>query len=358
MNTLENELSYPFGQTMPQGSQTLVVAPGVKWIRMSLPFALNHINLWLVKDQLPSSSPNQASIQGWTAIDCGLHRPDSQAQWEDIFINELEGLPIVRVLVTHMHPDHVGSAHWLCERWEAPLWMSATDYNVARLACNGLGAMGGSHTATFFEQHGLTDPDALRSLSQRSNYFQSMVPELPSQMRRLMHDQIVKIGGQDWRCIAGYGHAPEHMALYCEDIKVLISGDMVLPRISTNVSVHEIEPESNPLRLFLDSLKAYGPLPEDTLVLPSHGLPFKGLHRRIQQLQDHHAERLAEVMSACKAQPQTAADIVPIMFKRALDLHQMTFAMGEALAHLHLLWHEGRLKRQKSEQGAWQFSAV
>jgi glyoxylase-like metal-dependent hydrolase (beta-lactamase superfamily II) len=139
---------------------------------------------------------------------------------------------------------------------------------------------------------------------------------------------------------------------------VLISGDMVLPRISTNVSVYESEPEGDALTLFLDSLDKFRPLPKDTLVLPSHGRPFTGLHERIEQLHGHHRDRLAEVMYACRERPCSAFDILPVMFKRPLDLHQSTFAMGESIAHLHRLWHGGQLTRTFDAQGVCRFSAA
>jgi glyoxylase-like metal-dependent hydrolase (beta-lactamase superfamily II) len=187
-------------------------------------------------------------------------------------------------------------------------------------------------------------------IRERSGYYASMVPRVPGSYVRLMDGMTVKIGEHIWHCISGYGHAPEHIALHCPALNLLISGDMMLPRISTNVSVYDLEPEANPLALFLDSLVKMKPL-------PSHGKPFLGLHERIRQLEQHHAERLAEVIEACKQAPQTAHDIVAIMFKRALDLHQLTFAQGEALAHAHLLWHAGKLVRSK-EAGVYRFSVA
>jgi len=170
-----------------------------------------------------------------------------------------------------------------------------------------------------------------------------------------MDGMLVDIGGRRWRCIAGYGHAPEHISLYCEDARLLISGDMVLPRISTNVSVVDVEPEADPLTLYLDSLARYLDLAEDTLVLPSHGKPFTGLHARIDQLREHHDERLAEVMAACRAAPTHAADLLTVLFKRKLDLHQTTFAMGEAIAHLNALWLKGTLVRERGGDGVHRF---
>jgi glyoxylase-like metal-dependent hydrolase (beta-lactamase superfamily II) len=154
----------------------------------------------------------------------------------------------------------------------------------------------------------------------------------------------VRIGKRDWHVITGFGHSPEHVSLACEALNVMISGDMVLPRISTNVSVFAIEPESNPVQQYLDSLTKLKNLPDTMLILPSHGKPFRGLHTRIAQLRDHHAARLKEVLEACIT-PQSAADIVPIMFKRQLDSHQLTFAMGEALAHLNKLYADGLLRK-------------
>jgi glyoxylase-like metal-dependent hydrolase (beta-lactamase superfamily II) len=184
-----------------------------------------------------------------------------------------------------------------------------------------------------------------------------MVPKVPRVFARLLHDQVLRVGAHEWRCIAGYGHAPEHMALHCESLGVLISGDMVLPRISTNVSVYEIEPEADSLSLFLQSLELFLPLPKETLVLPSHGQPFVGLHERIAQLQDHHRERLGDLLQACQHSAQSAHDVLTLLFKRPLDFHQTTFAMGEAVAHLHRLRSQGLVKRHVDAQGIHRFSA-
>jgi len=353
MNALEEQLHYPLGEALPDQGRCIEVAPGIKWIRMALPFALNHINLWLLRDtQMSENGP----VEGWSVVDCCISRDESKAQWEAIFTNELEGLPILRVIATHMHPDHIGLAHWLCKRWNVALWISATDYQVARMACMGDNGFGGERSAAYFAQHGLTDPESVEKIRARTNYFPGLVPSMPESYVRLMDGKLLDIGGRSWRCISGYGHAPEHIALYCDELQVLIGGDMMLPRISTNVSVYEQEPEANALRLFLDSIDRFADLPEHTLTLPAHGKPFSGLHTRIGQLHDHHRDRLAEVMQACAAGPCSARDIIPVMFKRELDLHQMTFAMGEAVAHLHLLWFEHKLQRRLGADGVYRFA--
>ncbi|MDW5444721.1 MBL fold metallo-hydrolase [Polaromonas sp. SM01] len=352
MNELEAQLHYPFGDALPPPGGTLEVAPGVKWIRMRLPFALDHINLWLLRDTLDGP---EGPREGWTVVDCCISKDESRAQWETIFANELEDLPILRVIVTHMHPDHIGLAHWLCARWNAPLWMSATDYHTARLSTLGPTGFGGASAADFFVAHGLSDPEYITQIRGRTNYYPGLVPDVPSRYHRMMDGQVIAIGGRQWTCISGYGHAPEHIALSCPDAGLLISGDMILPRISTNVSVYDAEPESNPLTLFLQSIDKFKPLSPETLTLPSHGKPFKGLHTRIAQLHAHHHDRLAEVMEACEASPCSGADILPVMFKRKLDVHQTTFALGEAVAHLHTLWFEGKLKRRLGADGVYRF---
>jgi glyoxylase-like metal-dependent hydrolase (beta-lactamase superfamily II) len=349
MNSLEHELTYTLGDTLPDAGTTMEVADGVRWIRMGLPFALNHINLWLLRDAIDG-------VQGWTVVDCCIDKPESRAQWQQIFDTQLQGLPILRVICTHMHPDHIGLAHWICAKWKVRLWISGTDYSAARNASSNATNFGGQETADFYASHGLTDADSIAKLKARTGYYSGLVPFVPSSYRRMMDGDVIAIYGKAWRCISGYGHAPEHIALYCAEINTLISGDMVLPRISTNVSVFDLEPEGDPLRQFLSSINKYLTLPKDTLVLPSHGKPFTGMHQRIAQLHSHHADRLAEVMQACSEKPCSGADIVPIMFKRELDLHQLTFAMGEAVAHLHLLWFEGKLVRNLDAKGVYRFA--
>jgi glyoxylase-like metal-dependent hydrolase (beta-lactamase superfamily II) len=354
MNTLESQLDYAFGDTLPISGAILEVAPGLNWLRMKLPFALDHINLWLAEDGSESAG---LACSDWTVIDCGIADDATRIAWENIFANDLRGLPVTRVLATHCHPDHIGMANWLCERWNAPLWMTASEYAFARMMSAALPGVDGTAALPHFQKHGLKDPAMLEQLRGRVSYYPTLVPQMPLAYTRIQDGQLVRIGRHDWRVITGFGHSPEHAALYCKDLNVLISGDMILPRISTNVSVFAVEPEANPVQLYLDSLKKFADLPVDTLVLPSHGKPFRGLHTRIAQLAEHHAARLTEVLLAC-ATPQSAADILPLMFRRPLDAHQLTFALGEALAHLHQLWFEQQLRREISPDGVIKFTTL
>ena len=349
MNLHEKELHYPLGDALPAAGSHLTVAPGVHWLRMALPFALDHINLWLIRDHLDG-------VDGWCIVDCCLDNPQTRAQWLQVFDATLVGLPVLRVLATHLHPDHLGLAHWLCQHWQVPLYISATDYHTARTLIANPPPAHGSQSQAFFKSHGLRDPEVLAALTDRSLQFVHMVPALPPQFVRLTDGLVLRIGDHDWHCISGYGHAPEHMALHCPALNVLISGDMVLPRISSNISVYDTEPQADPLRLFMQSLTRYTELPADCLVLPSHGKPFTGLHQRIAQLLQHHRDRLNDLRQAFNPDGMTALDAMAVLFKRPLDSHQTTFALGESLAHLHWLWFGGELRRSLSADGIYRFT--
>jgi glyoxylase-like metal-dependent hydrolase (beta-lactamase superfamily II) len=349
-------LQYPFGDTLPAAGTAIEVAPGVRWLRMPLPFALDHINLWLLRDR-------QDGRDGWAIVDCGIADDATRAAWDALFATGLDGLPVLRVIVTHLHPDHVGLADWLTRRWttgahDCRLWMSATDWLGARLFAAADSGVGGEASAHFYARHGLTDPGALARVRARGRYYADMVPAVPARFARLMDGLELDCAGTRWRCIAGYGHAPEHISLYSDALGVLVSGDMILPRISTNVSVIHNEPESNPLPLFLRSIARLRELPADTLVLPSHGKPFRGLHVRIGELEAHHEARLGEVRAACAADPRSAAELLQVLFRRKLDLHQTTFAMGEAIAHLHTLAARGEIVAATGADGVVRFAAA
>ena len=317
----------------PQPGHALALGDGVHWLRMPMPLALDHINLWLLDDG-----------DGWTAIDCGLATDAARAAWTQLAATRLPPRPLRRVLCTHMHPDHVGLADWLCAGHGAELLMTQGEYLSARLTAAGLAPTDPDSWLAHYRVHGASDDD-LAQLSGRGNFYMRMVPSMPTRYRRIVHDQTLRLGRADWQVIGGGGHSPEHAALWCDAHGLLISGDMLLPRISTNVSVFPIEPDADPLGRYLDSLTRFEPLPADTRVLPSHGLPFVGVHGRVRQLREHHADRLGAVLQACAAQPLSARELVPVLFRRVLDVHQLSFALGEAIAHAHRLWHGGALER-------------
>ncbi len=327
---------YPFDRL--EFGETLEVAAGIHWIRMPLPFALNHINLWLLADG-----------DGWTVIDTGYNNDETLAYWETIFDRQLDGKPIRRIIVSHFHPDHASLAGWFAERWGAPIWMTYSEWMQAQLNRYGGPTADIDARMAFYAENGMEE-EGIDGYRQTRPDFSKIILPLPVSFRRMMDGELFPIDGFNWQVITGAGHSPEHAALWCTERNILISGDQVLPRISTNVSLQCNEPDGDPLRLYLESLKKFRDVAPDALVLPSHDRPFYGLHDRIDGLAEHHEKRLAAAHDAC-SEPQTACELIPHLFRRELDQHQLGFAIGEALAHANYLVTEGRLTKQRGPDG-------
>ena len=327
-NMTANPIQYPVS-VPPAIGATTVVAPAVAWVRMPLPFALDHINLWLIADG-----------DRWAVVDAGYALDVVRDAWRQI----LSDRQLSRLIVTHFHPDHLGLAAWLQELTGVTLTMTQGEYLTAQLVWAQLGGFGVPAMLAFYRAHGL-DEQMLAGLAARGNAYARGVPAIPATFTTIADGDELAIGGRRWQVMIGHGHAPEHASLYCEESHTLISGDMLLPRISTNVSVWAVTPDADPLGAFLASIERLRFLPNDTLVLPSHGLPFRGLHARVDQLQAHHAARCDELLAATDA-PRSAAELMPVLFPRDIsDPHQAMFAMGEAVAHLNYLKKARRLER-------------
>jgi glyoxylase-like metal-dependent hydrolase (beta-lactamase superfamily II) len=342
-------LQFPFAEPPAIGT-TLEVAPGVRWLRMVLPFALDHINLWLLDDE-------KGGVPGFTIVDSGLSNDATRDAWEKIFAAHLGGKPVHRLIVTHYHPDHAGNAGWLVERFGCEMWMTQGEYLTAHAVMDNAAGYSPEASVVLYKANGM-DTSHDDGLAKRGHFYRKSVRPLPSRYRRMLDGERLSIGGHKWQVIVGNGHAPEHASLYCAGLGVCISGDMLLPKISTNVSVWSVDPNGDPLEQFLTSIRAYRALPPDTLILPSHGLPFRGAHERVAALEQHHADRLAELeasLAAAKA-PLAAFDVLETLFRRKLDTHQTTFAMGEAIAHLHYLLNAGRAARVVGADGVVRYA--
>lgn len=345
---MTSSLSFPYADPPVAGSAT-EVSPGVHWIRMPLPFALDHINLWLIEEG-----------DGWAVVDTGFGIPATRDIWEQHFTGTMGGKPISRILVTHYHPDHLGNAQWLAERFatsEGPLIpeMSLLELVTAHAVAGGTGAHQRSALAEFFRSHGLT-PEQIEITANRGNTYSFGVPTRPTTCQRILPGETLEIGGKLWSVIGGYGHTPEHLSFYCEEAKLLISGDMLLPKISTNVNVWPVTALSDPVSEYVGSLQAFKYCEEDTLVLPSHGMPFRGIKTRVEALETHHEARMNELYAAVATEAKTAAELIPVLFRRQLDNHQLFFAIAEAVAHVNHGWRTGRLNRVVASDGTIRFS--
>ena len=342
---------YPF-PVPPVAGETFEVAPGIHWLRMPLPFALDHINLWLLEDEVEGRP-------GWAIIDTGFALDAVKECWDKILAKLATGPRgghITRIVVTHFHPDHIGLAAWLQEKTAASVYMSLGEYLTAHAVWHEIGGHGNQAMLRQFRAHGL-DAERCAALERRSGGYNRGVPRLPTDFHRLFDGDRLPIGNHDWQVRIGFGHSPEHVSLYCTGLGVLISGDMLLPKISTNISVLAVTPMADALADYLASLDRYRDLPEETLVLPSHGLPFYGLLDRVQAQHAHHEERLLILEENCVL-PRSAAELLSTLFARELDTHQTMFAMGEAIAHLNRLEHAGRIVRKQGDDGVIRFVRV
>ncbi len=335
-------LDYPF-DTPPDPGEAVEVAPGVLWIRMPLPFTLAHINLWAIADG-----------ERWTLVDSGLRSPETASAWRRLRDGALGGRGIERVVVTHMHPDHVGMAGWITRRTGCRLWMTRLEYLTCRVLVADTGRDAPEDGTRFYRRAGWDD-DALEHYRARFGEFGKHTYALPDSYRRIVDGETIRIGAHDWRVITGSGHSPEHACLHCPELGLLVSGDQVLPRISSNVSVFPTEPDADPLGDWMDSLaKLTREVPDDVLVLPAHNEPFRGLHARLRHLAQGH-ERSLERLRASIAEPKRAIDVFGALFARRIDDPGLLgMATGESLAHLNYLLARGEARVEVDAHGvAW-----
>ena len=326
-------LQFPIAEP-PGCGETMQVAPGILWLRPALPFRLDHVNLYLLEDG-----------PGYAVVDTGIGDDATRAVWQALLAGPLRSRPITRVIVTHFHPDHVGMAGWLCDLTGAPLLMAQTEYLTSLMIHLDPEALDAEPYRSFYLNHGLA-PDTTAKLLANGHRYLLMVTGLPRTFRRLIAGEALTIGDRRFEVLTGGGHAPEQVMLYCAADGLLLAADQIMARISPNISVQAMDPQGDPLGIYIRSLTVLKQtLPADTLVLPGHNLPFYGLHTRVDELIAHHDARCDAILAACREVARTAADLVPVVFRRPIDdPHQIGFAFSEALAHVNVLEREGRLR--------------
>ena len=338
---MADDLNYFAGEPPAPGT-TAELAPGLWWLRMPLPMALDHINLWLHEDG-----------DGIAIIDTGIRSKKSKEIWQSALEAVAPGRPVTRVIVTHFHPDHVGHAAWLCETHGVQLEMPRTEWLYARMLAldTGPAHMGGF--GELFRRAGCPSP-VVSGVRAAKPVFPQFAEVPPGGIKRISDGDTLTIGRRRWRAVMGHGHSPEHACLLCEEDGLFISGDIVLPRISPNIGVYPDQPEADPLADYLATLEAFRALPGDLRVLPSHNEPFTGLHARLSSLAAHHDERLARVMDRC-AEEASGWDVAQVLFDRAMTPETIFFAMPEALSHINAMVARGAISRETGSDGVWHY---
>lgn len=339
-------LKYLF-EDVPESGQVREIVPGVLWLRMPLPMALDHINLYLLEDE-----------DGWWIVDTGIALGATQELWERVFVEHMQDKPVKAVISTHYHPDHTGMAGWLCEKWRVPFYMTQGEY----LSGISFSRTTREHFSWTSEQNLLRSGYNEQQMARSREHFGGFGPyitPMPTAYRRLVDGGALMINGRRWRVVTGNGHSPEHACLYCGALNILISGDQVIPKITSNISVTGSEPEANPLKDWFSSHEKFlEALPADALVLPAHNAPFYGLHERLRFLIEHHEDHLLALEEACLAGTPTAMDLLPVLFKRELDDNHLGLALGECIAHLNFLHQRGQMERTVDEQGKYRYQSV
>ena len=340
----EDDLPIRYVQTEIRVAEPLLFHEGIVLFRLPLPFALNHINTYLLDED-----------DGWTLIDCGLDCAAARQAWEAALASPLlAGRPIRRILVTHHHPDHIGLAGWLSMRFDAPMSITAGEHAVAGRYSDPTRDIV-SERLTFWREHGLPD-DAASWLMQRMPRYSKHVHPLPGNVEFVSLQEPLRLGGRSWQPIIGRGHSPQHLSLFDASTGVLISGDQILPEITPNIGVWP-GGDANPLQPFLDLVVNFAGLGEDPLVLPSHKQPFRGLARRVSEFRHHHEARLGDLVDAC-VKPITCFEALPALFGRPLRNEELGFGLGEGVAHLNYLEGLGSLRSALDGNGARRYLVV
>jgi glyoxylase-like metal-dependent hydrolase (beta-lactamase superfamily II) len=344
--THPSKLTFPIAVAPAPGSVT-DIAPGIRWLRLPLPYRLDHVNIYLIEND-----------GGWTALDSGLGDDACRDAWEAALAGPLKGQGLKSLVVSHFHPDHVGLAGWLCQRYSLELTMPRPEYLHSLVLQCAPADHGEEVFRPFYKRHGLP-AEATEIVLSRGHEYLKRTTGVPASYHRIKHGDTLEVGMRTFQVLTGGGHSLEQAMLYRPQEQLFLAADQVIARISPNVSVHPMEPDLDALGIYLASLRAIkASVAPDVLVLPGHGLPFHGLHDRVDELLAHHALRCGEIAVGCREAPLSVAEIVPVLFTRPLDAHQTGFAFGEVLAHVNHMLGRGELRLETDAGGVDRYRTV
>lgn len=343
MTSSSSLLEYPFSQA-PAPGEVSEITPGLYWVRLPLPFRLNHVNIWLLKED-----------NGWTVIDTGCATKPIFDAWETLLSGPMKGEPVRRLIATHGHVDHIGLAGWLVERFGAEFVGTFAEWVWARLShTNDVPGSDFEHHR-FLLRHGFDEISAERMVKSRHRFI-AMSTAVPGAITEIRDGETIRFGGRDWKIIVTGGHAFEHSSFYCAVDNILIAGDHLLPKISPVIAVYEMIPKADPLRDYLESFSQFTDIPSDVLVLPSHGMPYYGMHARVDELRDHHEERLSTTVNLLR-ESKNALDLSRAMFPHITGLDDIGFALGEVIAHVNYLVNKGAVTENTDQDGHVMYAA-
>jgi glyoxylase-like metal-dependent hydrolase (beta-lactamase superfamily II) len=339
-------LTYPLGRRVPELGELIALAEGIGWARLPIPGSLKHVNIWVLEDG-----------PGVALIDTGLDIAACREGWEALLAGTLAGRTVTRILCTHFHPDHLGLAGWLAGRFAAPLWMTREEWLFARMLTSDVRDAPPKEALAYWRTAGWSEERIAAEAEKGWGRFSAMVSPVPVSFIRMQDGDTLRIGAREWQVVTGNGHSPEHACLVDRAGGIMIAGDQVLPRITSNISLSLSEPEGDPLGDWLASIaKLLAALPDSLFVLPSHGDPFTGLHARLAALEHGHRDRL-DALHELLSEPRRATDCFRILFARKIEDNMMGLATGEAMAHLRRLEVEGRAVREVRDGVNW-YSAL
>ena len=334
-------IAYPF-PTPPAEGEAVEIAPGILWMRLPLPMALDHVNVYALDEG-----------DGWTIVDTGLDSRRSRAIWDRLRAGPLAGRPVRRVLGTHHHSDHVGLAGWFMATDDAELLMSRTAWLSARMLQLDVQERPTPQALAFWRRAGMP-PEILAKRAEARPYNSADISHpLPPGFTRLSEGDELALGGRRWRVAMGHGHAPCHVTLWSADGDLVIGGDQLLPSISPNLGVHPTEPEADPVGEWLESCARLAALARPgQLVLPGHKLPFTGLPTRLRQLIDNHHGALDRLEQALRDVPRSAVGCFDLLFRRRIGEAEFGLALVEAVAHVNHLRRRGAVRAVGERDGA------